>query len=69
MQKQGKGEDTPLKYSSLVTEIEKIWAVIQKEDTEHMGVRTTCVNYERGETELERRCIGRLKWIDVDDPI
>lgn len=36
MQKQGKGEDTPLKYSSLVTEIEKIWAVIQKEDTEHM---------------------------------
>lgn len=34
-----------------------------------MGVRTTCVNYERGETELKHRCIGRLKWIDVDDPI
>ena len=31
-----KGERKPLKYSSLVTEIDKVWAVIQKEDTEHI---------------------------------
>jgi len=36
MRKHEKGERNPLMYSSLNTEIEKIWAVIQKEDTEHI---------------------------------
>ena len=36
MWKHERGEHIPLKYSSLNTEIEKVWAVIQKEDTEHM---------------------------------
>ncbi|MEY8723335.1 hypothetical protein AALN73_19565 [Bacteroides stercorirosoris] len=36
MRKHEKGERIPLKYSSLSTEIDKIWAVIQKEDTEHI---------------------------------
>lgn len=31
--KHTKGEHTPLKISSLNTEVEKIWSVIQKEDT------------------------------------
>ena len=34
--KQEKGEDTLLELSSLMTELRKIWAVIQKEDTEHI---------------------------------
>ncbi|WP_181983398.1 hypothetical protein [Bacteroides oleiciplenus] len=36
MRKHEKGERKPLKYSSLSTEIDKVWAVIQKEDTEHI---------------------------------
>lgn len=34
--KHEKGEDTLLELSSLMTELRKIWAVIQKEDTEHV---------------------------------
>ena len=34
--KHEKGEDTLLELSSLMTELRKIWAVIQKEDTEHI---------------------------------
>ena len=34
--KHEKEEDTPLELSSLMTELRKIWAVIQKEDTEHI---------------------------------
>lgn len=37
MTKSEKGErSTPLKYSSLNTEVEKIWSVIQKENTGHI---------------------------------
>ena len=34
--KHEKGKDTLLELSSLMTELRKIWAVIQKEDTEHI---------------------------------
>ena len=34
--KHEKGADTLLELSSLMTELRKIWAVIQKEDTEHI---------------------------------
>ena len=34
--KHEKGEDTLLELSSLMTELRKMWAVIQKEDTEHI---------------------------------
>lgn len=33
IQKQDKGRDTPLKLSSLRTELRKVWAVIKQEDT------------------------------------
>lgn len=36
IRKHVKGKHIPLKTSSLRTEIESIWAVIQKEDTEHI---------------------------------
>lgn len=36
VRKHEKGEHIPLTIRSLRTEIEKIWAVIQKEDTEHI---------------------------------
>lgn len=34
--KQDKGKDTPLKLSSLRTELSKVWAVIKMEDTENI---------------------------------
>lgn len=34
--KQDKGKDTPLKLSSLRTELRKVWAVIKVEDTENI---------------------------------
>lgn len=36
MTKSEKGKRMPLKYSSLCTEVEKVWCVIQKEDTEQI---------------------------------
>lgn len=36
MTKSDKGKRTPLKYSSLNTEVEKIWSVIQKENIEQI---------------------------------
>ena len=34
--KHEKGEDTFMEMSSFMTELRKMWAVIQKEDTEHI---------------------------------
>ena len=36
--KHEKGEDTQLEISSLMAELRKMWAVIQKEDTEHIDL-------------------------------